>query len=89
MANVSLWNYSGRNTESYAVRVGSLTLYFSYQTVVAFRYNGKLVVRENDWGQTTGRHLNEIDGGDKSGRVSGEEFEKQLTPILDKLKMEE
>ena len=40
--------------------------YFSYDTLVAFHHtNSGLVVRENIWGNTTGRHLNDIDGGAK------------------------
>lgn len=52
--------------------------HFSYQTLVAFRRrrDGKLVVRQNDWSTTTGKHLNALDGGDKKSRVDGEMFER-------------
>ena len=50
---------------------------------VAFRtFETGLVVRENDWGLTTGKHLNAIDGGEKSKRVSGDVFEKMLAKHL-------
>ena len=55
-----IWNYSGRNTESYAVDTGKNTFYFSYQTCVAFMHKGELYICENVWGTTTGKHLNEI-----------------------------
>ena len=44
------------------------------------------VVHQNDWSNTTGKHLNWIDGGDKSSRVSADEFHRlwneQVDPIL-------
>lgn len=52
--------------------------YFSYQTLVAFRIRGRLVVRRNIWGPTTGKHLNWIDEGSlvtQAKRVSESEFE--------------
>lgn len=50
--------------------------YFSYKTFVAFRgRDGWLRVRRNDWGVTTGRHLNAIDGGNKASRLSDVDFE--------------
>ena len=54
------------------------TLWFSYRTVVAFQRGwGPIVVRENSWSTTTGKHLNYIDGGDaaaKRKRLSGDAF---------------
>jgi hypothetical protein len=52
---------------------GGTTLYFSYRTLIGFtageprflRY-----VRRNDWGQTTGKHLNAIDGGSKEAKAA-------------------
>lgn len=60
----------------------SVTVWFSYKTLVAFFIDGKYVVHTNDWGITTGKHLNAIDGGNKAGRVSDAEFQrlwKELT----------
>jgi len=60
------------------VVLNDVEVWFSYATPIAFRTNdGTLVIRENDWRQTTGKHLNYIDA-DHSKRVSGEEFLKQL-----------
>lgn len=54
--------------------------YFSYQTIMAIRTpDGELKIRENDWGPTTGKHLNAIDGGSpeaKRARMNGEAFEE-------------
>ncbi len=65
--------------------IGSLEVWFSYQTPVAFRtaHTG-LVIRENDWAQTTGKHLNAIDP-DHKRRISGEEFEERWQSILGRL----
>lgn len=53
-----------------------ITVWFSYKTPIAF-YTVKTgrVVRENEWGPTTGKHLNWIDRGDKESRVCGITFE--------------
>jgi hypothetical protein len=61
------------------IDLGPIAIWFSYTTPIAFRVEGEdRVVRQNDWSNTTGRHLNEIDGGDKKSRVSGEEFMRRL-----------
>jgi hypothetical protein len=62
-----------RNSGS--VELGFVTLWFSYKTLIAFQFEGKeRVVSENCWSNTTGKHLNAIDGGNKASRVSREEF---------------
>jgi len=80
--------YAG-NYGSHALRVdiGPITVWYSYQTPVAFRVSGHpIVVRRNDWGPTTGKHLNAIDGGNKSDRVDSEDFQrlwdKRVVPLL-------
>jgi hypothetical protein len=67
------------------VNIGNLTLYFSYKTVVAFSdgYN-KTVVSENNWGPTTGKHLNAIDNGRKDQRLKRADFEAALEEVLKK-----
>ena len=51
--------------------------WFSYTTLVAFRGpSGRRVVIKNYWKQTTGKHLNCIDSGDKKNRVDSETFER-------------
>ena len=38
-----------------------LEIWFSYFTPIAFQFHGKeLVIRENDWGPTTGRHMLQV-----------------------------
>ena len=54
------------------------TLWFSYRTVIAFQRGfGPIIVRQNDWSNTTGKHLNYIDGGGveaKRRRLPGDAF---------------
>lgn len=62
------------------VRIGDLSLYFSYETCVGF-YHGSTgtVLSENVWSSTTGKHLNNF--GDKSRRIPNAEFETKLNEI--------
>lgn len=62
------------------VTVGDVTVWFSYRSPVGFMSPGTgRVVRENDWGPTTGRHLNWITDGP---RVPGETFNEMLAKAL-------
>lgn len=66
--------------------LGNIVLWFSYETVVAFHVPGQpRVVSENAWGPTTGKHLNEIDGGNKSTRIPRAEFVSRLNELMQKL----
>jgi hypothetical protein len=66
------------------VWVGDLTLIFSYTTIIAFQYGwgaDAWVVRENDWSNTTGKHLNWV-SEDKSSRLPSDEFKAALDRVL-------
>lgn len=64
--------------------LGPIRVWYSYRTPVAFQDgNGPIIVRQNDWGPTTGKHLNAIDGGNKADRISGGEFELSLQMVLE------
>ena len=77
-------NYSSGNygAKSMAVKINNKTYYYSYETLVAFEgvKNSKYykVVMKNYWSNTTGKHLNFIDGGQKDKRVDEETFNKLL-----------
>lgn len=61
------------------VRYETGEVYFSYQTEVAFRgVDGQLIVSQNEWSNTTGRHLNIIDGGNKEARIPHVDFMELL-----------
>ena len=80
---VSLWNMGtiNKNCVTISTNEGSVDLYFSYKTLVAVNK----VCCVNDWSNTTGKLLNEIEP-DKSKRVEHEEVlkeaQKQLKDIL-------
>lgn len=60
---------------------GSIIIWFSYETPVGFATSQTAAVRQNEWGPITGKHLNEIDSGDKEGRIPGPEFEARLQQV--------
>lgn len=78
--------YGDYSTDNYGAHALVFTspdgarFWFSYRTLVAFETaGGRRVVRANDWGTTTGKHLNWIDGGDRAAkreRVSADEFRR-------------
>ena len=79
-------NYSSDNYGSHAqkIDVGTLTLWFSYDTVVAFRTpKAVFFICENVWGTTTGKHLNWIDPNKKI-RLQSEDFDNRLDHALAK-----
>ena len=85
----SYGNYSSSNYGAHCLMVtmGNVTVWFSYKTPVAFQVgHGEIVVRRNDWGPTTGKHLNAIDGGNKKARVDVETFQRlwseQVEPAM-------
>lgn len=76
--------------KSYAqmVKIGDVSLYFSYGTCVAFDIGdgSGLKVTKNYWGPTTGKHLDAIDGGGKEAekkRMKEDEFNE----LVEKLKI--
>lgn len=62
------------------VEIGPIAIAFSYATPIGFTPAGEFdwVTRENDWSTTTGKHLNWLDFGHKSKRLSGDHFEVAL-----------
>jgi len=85
----SYYPYSSSNYGANSLRVDfdNLSLFFSYETVIAFQEYGHLpVVRKNDWSNTTGKHINAIEP-DKSKRLNGDEFESKLIEVLKKYKL--
>jgi hypothetical protein len=79
----TLKGFSGRKSaNAHVVKAGKLEIYFSYETPIAFRdADGTLVVSENVWGSTTGRHINLVDSA-HGARVPAEEFEERLQAYL-------
>lgn len=34
-----------------------MKIWFSYETPIAFEWNGHRLIRDNEWGPTTGKHI--------------------------------
>jgi len=92
--DISKWSYgqyasSNSGVDTMAFKIGRIEIYFSYDTVVAFREPHRaIVVRQNEWGSTTGKHLNLLDYGDKSRRVSSDVFKERLNIVLKRHNLE-
>lgn len=80
----TFYNYMNSSSANYGLNSLCFTdnfgnqFFFSYQTLIAFKIasEDKLVIRENVWNNTTGKHLNVINP-DKSIRVNKEVFDKE------------
>ncbi|MFZ2992412.1 MAG: hypothetical protein WA061_01740 [Microgenomates group bacterium] len=76
--------YDNDNYGAHCLKVSfdEFTLFYSYETIVAYsdRTDG-LVVSKNCWQTTTGRHLNWIDP-DKKVRLERDVFESKLSEML-------
>lgn len=84
---VKKWNYGNDKTgKCQAVQVGKLTLYFSYDTIVGFHdYENGLVISENVWSRSTGKHLNWINS--KQEKTDYKEFRAKLKETLSRYKL--
>jgi hypothetical protein len=77
--------YCSNSSNNYYVCIPDVcALYFSYSTLIAFRHGGGLVISENCWNNTAGKHLNAIDP-DKRKRLPRAEFEKAVDRFLTKI----
>lgn len=83
------WNYGHYSSSNYgansmAISVGDFVVWFSCDTVVAFKAPGHLLnCCENLWGTITGKHLNWIQP-DKKQRTPQKDFDRQLQNCLQK-----
>jgi hypothetical protein len=69
MQQLPSWDRYAKGQNALVFSMGTIDVYFSYQTIVAFRSpTAGLVVRQNGWGPTTDRHLNAIDGGGREAK---------------------
>lgn len=83
--------YSSDNYGAHTLRVdiGDVALYFSYKTLIAFRTpETGVVVSENCWSTTTGKHLNWIDNGNKKDRKGRSEFERLWKEVAERFEIE-
>ena len=79
-------NYRSSNYGAHCLRldIGNLSVWFSFDTVVAIQdgCESPVLISENCWGPTTGRHLHAIDGGEKKHRLPRDVFEAEVAEIL-------
>ena len=83
----SYGRYSNDNygVNSLRVVLKTLILYYSYETIIAYEDNQDgLIVHQNVWGVTTGKHLNWIDSGNKKSRLDGCKFDEMLQATLNR-----
>jgi hypothetical protein len=85
--SINIFNYvknTGKNygCNSLCIEFPNLSVYFSYNTIIAFKTDNKLIVCENVFSTTTGKHLNIIDGGQKESRLKHDNFKNRLNDIL-------
>lgn len=77
LPEISNYSDNPRNPNTTRIDTDDYVVWYSYTTPVAFLVHGQeKVVRENEWSNTTGKHLNMIDGGDKKSRVDSETFQE-------------
>ena len=82
-------NYGQYSSDNYGVHtlridMGAFDLYYSYDTIIAYR-DGKdgFVMRENSWNTTTGKHMNWLQLDHKK-RIPSAEFEQKLQSMLER-----
>ena len=68
----------------YSDIVNGYQVFYSYNTAVGIRLDSKLVLSENVWSTTTGRHLTWIDGGSKEAKESRIKYSDLLKIFEDK-----
>jgi len=84
-----IWNYGQYDSDNYgahslAVAFDVFTLYYSYDTIIAYKdRDDGFVMRENIWNTTTGKHMNWLDDNHKN-RITGAEFEVKLQAMLER-----
>ncbi len=85
--NVNFESYGNYSSSNYGVNALVFTdpngnkFYFSYKTLVAFRCYSELVIQKNQWGPTTGKHLNWINPNKKI-RVDEETFNRKYKELV-------
>jgi hypothetical protein len=74
---------SSSNINALRFDIGGYTFWYSYKALIAFRAPGHpLIVSENQWTATTGKHLNLIDGN-KKNRVDAATFKRLQFELIE------
>ena len=79
--NYGKYSHDKYGTHTLYTKIAGLTIYYSYLTPIAFRYEGKVCCCENVFSRTTGKHLNWIVGSRETRRkyeLSEKDFKEKL-----------
>ena len=72
----------GETPNETRLTIGSLTLYFSYETIIAYTHKNITVFCENVWSSTTSKHLNRIPGNREHNTLPYAAFTESLDRVL-------
>ena len=67
------------------VTVGNVGVWFSYNTMIAFRVGNNLLIHENIWSRTTAKHLNQIRGRNGHDKIRRDVNETEFQAEWDRL----
>ena len=76
--------YLSTTKNLYSDIVNGYQVFYSYNTAIGINDNGKLILSENVWSTTTGRHLTWIDGGSKEAKESRIKYSDLLKILEEK-----
>lgn len=62
----------------YEITINNVQAWFSYETLIAFEGEETIFVRENIWGNTTGKHINHIKHSYNYTQLNKEDFNAEL-----------
>lgn len=77
--NVTIEHPTNRSNFTIVYLGADFRIAFSYQTAIGlYRTGHGWLVADNQWGPTTGKHLNYLDNGDRGNRVPVGEIAKLI-----------
>lgn len=84
ISNYGQYSNNNYGAHTLAVEFEKFTLFYSYDTIVAYKdIDDGFVCSENVWGNTTGKHLNWLEPN-KRNRVPNKDFELILQMMLER-----
>lgn len=76
MKHIPTIDHPTGRTNFTVVDLGDVAIAFSYKTIVGVRVGWTWTTIQNYWSNTTGKHLNILDDGDKASRLSADDFDQ-------------
>jgi len=87
MSSIQIESHDSQTHKSVVIQTpkGRVDVHFSYQSVIAFKVgDGPMIVSENCWSTTTGKHINSINN-DRKARLPRAVFMQKYEAALDAL----